>query len=150
MNPIHNLFARLGYQTTAYKVEQFKAEHPEHIVIDLHLNSGSGRRRGYLDEEWKKFFISKITGNNLFSALSMNKVYISVGNAEMDIEVSEYTVDLNRSRRNEFEYNFSLRYHVIFDAIHDGEYRFRYDGDKHILELVYERGDEHKIYTFTK
>lgn len=148
---LHKLLAKLGYQTDTYKNEIFKAQYPQHIVISTKVYDSLGRTHDFMDYSWKEYRIADINGQGIFFAKGKQKVYMAVGKAEMHIQIDEFTVTRTASDHCGMQYTreASLPYHVVFDAVASGVYRFRFNSEKHELEIVYERGDEHKIYTFS-
>ncbi len=148
---LHNLLAKFGHQTETYKAEIFKSQHPHHITISTKVYDAMGTTHDFMDYSWKKHLISDIKGQGVFFARNKQKVYVEVGKVEMYIQMDEYTVSHTASEHRGMRYihECSLTYHAVFDAVANAAFRFRFNNDKHEFEIVYERGDEHKIYTFS-
>ncbi len=146
----HKLLAKLGLQTKTYKIEKFKSEHPQYIVMSTFVNDAIGQDSdcGY---EWKEYKISKFEGNDVLFLKGKNQAYIAAGRVEALVQMDEYIIShiLSHNGRHSATLNTSYQYHIVFDASSGGKYRIRFSGDKHELEIVYERGDEYKIYTFS-
>ncbi len=147
---LHHLLSKFGYQTETYKAEIFKSEHPHHIAISTKIYDAIGKTHDRMDYSWKKHLISDIKGQGVFFARSKQKVYVEVGKVEMNIQIDEYTVGHTASKHRGMRciHECSPTYHVVFDAVANAAYRFRFNSDKHEFEIVYEQGDEHKIYSF--
>ncbi len=146
----HKLLAKFGYQTETYKAEIFKSKYPHHLVIGTTVYDAMGKTHDFMDYSWKEYRISDINGQGVFFARNKQKVYVEVGKVELNIQIDEYSVRHTSSEHRGIRYihECSLIYHVVFDAVANAIYRFRFNSDKHEFEIVSERGDEHKIYTF--
>ncbi len=139
---LHKLLAKLGYQTNTYKIDIFKSEHPQYIVINTKLYDATGKMPDLLDySKLNEYRISNITGQGIFFAKNKQKVYITVGKTEINLHI-----DLKR-RGYRHGNTFSMSYRFVFDAEAGAAYRFRLDSEKNKLEIIYEHGDKHKIYT---
>ncbi len=148
---LHNLLAKFGHQTETYKAEIFKSQHPHHIAISTKVYDATGTTHDFMDYSWKEYRISDINGQGVFFVRNKQKVYVEVGKVEMNIQIDEYSVSHTTSEHRGMRYihECSLTYHAVFDAVANAAFRFRFNRDKHEFEIVYERGDEHKIYTFS-
>ncbi len=147
---LHKLLARLGVQTDTYKSALFCAEHPAHIVIRTDLHDATGQAHYSFERSRERNTVCAITGETVFFARGKQKLYVALGKTEMDVKIEKalYVHTQARRRRKKYKRGVSV-YHVIFDAVSGGAYRFRYHVDKQELELLYENGDDHKLYTFS-
>ncbi len=149
---VHNLLAKLGFQTERYKAEIFKSKHPGFIILSTCVNDAMGRPSyDLMDYSWKEYIVSSIEGEGVFFARGKQEAYVAVGKAEFDLQLDEYVKRHTTSKYSGLKrvLDSSSRYRVAFDAVMGGTYRIRFHSDRHELEIVYERGEEHKIYKFS-
>ncbi len=142
---LHKLLAKLGIQTETYKIELFKAEHSRYVVMSTVVHNTVGDIT-YSDVSYR---IPKIIGEGVLFAKKRKEAYLAVGRAEMDLYFNEYTVRHSSSGYGPtYVLDASSMYRVAFNVVSGATYRIRFNGDKRELEIVYERGDEHEIYTY--